>query len=655
MPGSVSIAEAVAQPTIPADIDFTMCLIGYSTTTPLAANLMSALYASPAAFASDYGIGDAVDAGTQALAITNGNPAPPSIAFYPTPATTPGTMGTTSNTNVTGTAVMSSHSGAAPKGTYQVVGKCVTGGTIGVAGIILKYSLDNGRTYLPQVALGTATTQLVYLPAATPNSTGVQFDFAPASADLTALNTLLNDIKSDFNEHIVLVGGSPVHGSTGAVDNVATADASNGATRLALVNALRTAYIAHIARVSGAPAIHITADVTAADQLAYGAATDDSTVLLLALDLKAKYNLHIVNTSYHTNPDNVSGVTAAAPSMGVLVAGDYFTCATVPPMWAVADLYNASDPTSIVGALAVIAQTSQQVGMIVITEPVLVTDITTISAGLDYAATFGKKWTVIARFRDPTAGEADAAYIAAFQAFIVVHTDNRITFVAGSIWLTDTFRGYVYLRSGLPAVLARIQSCRAVPGQLGERITQHPGWVGRGALENASLVDANGTLIGHDEQLRGGIDGPVGSTGGGLTFYRIPNANLPGTYVSDAPVAYPAGSAILTMMDRRIANGIERVASAVAWQSIQGAAIWDAVTFALDPDIQDGISSKIAAAIRVAYGAPNPEFQNWADLNLVTVNPTVTVSGSRVTITGTIHVRLYGYINTIALTFSATR
>ena len=517
MPAAVNISEAQAQIALSTDIDFAMCLIGYSTSSAVSAGQVSPMYGSPAAAVADLGLSDCVDALCHAITKTQGNTAPPPAAHYKTPATTGGVRGgTLTVSGVTGTSVVTKTSATNPIGTFQPVGRVITGGTIGVAGIILQFSLDNGRTWLPQVALGTATTKKIQISVnGSLVDTGVQYDFAA----------------------------------------------------------------------------------------------------------------------------------------GTLVTGDTWSeSKTTPPMWGTSDLYAAGPPAA--GAFAAIAESDKNFGILVITEPVQASDFATLVAGLNYGLSMGKRWLLMVRFRDPTSGETDAAYITAFQTFAAANQDDRICPVAGSGWLTDAFRGFVHLRSGLPAVLARLQSNAVVPGSEGEKIAQHPGYVQRGPLEGFSVTDTSGNQVGHDEQIRGGIDGPVGSTGGGLTFFRIPG-DLPGTYVSDASVLYPAPNrGILTLMDRRVANGIERVASAIAWLEIQGAAIFDPETLALDDSKRDAIQTKIAKAIRDRY---RNEFQNPDDPNLVEVNPTVMVNGARVTISGTLNVRFYGYIHTINLSFSATR
>lgn len=71
---------------------------------------------------------------------------------------TDGTQGTTDDDGVTGTCVVTSHTGAKPTDAYEVVVTVQTGGTIGTAGIVLVPSFDGGRTTEAPIAIGTSTT-----------------------------------------------------------------------------------------------------------------------------------------------------------------------------------------------------------------------------------------------------------------------------------------------------------------------------------------------------------------------------------------------------------------------------------------------------------------------------------------------------------------
>jgi hypothetical protein len=75
-------------------------------------------------------------------------------------------------TSIAGTSVPTTHTGTHPNDDYEVYLKVVTGGTIGVSGITLQWSLDGGRTMSAVTALGTANNFVV------PGSGGTRIDFA---------------------------------------------------------------------------------------------------------------------------------------------------------------------------------------------------------------------------------------------------------------------------------------------------------------------------------------------------------------------------------------------------------------------------------------------------------------------------------------------
>ncbi len=775
MPGDVIIVEAQAQPTQPADADFAMCIIGFASQSPLPAGTISVPYSSPAALASDYGLGDGVDCATQAIAKTQANPAPPPVSIYPTPDTIAGIRGVLDTTGVTGTAIIT-QSATTPKGTYQPVfrvfddGNNGAGGLIGVEGITLQASPDSGRTWLAPQALGIAFTIAMLIGDET---TGVEYTLAPATTN-AAYVTLAAELRTDTLGHladaVVHDGADTSAAQVALAASLAPVDIT---TSTAVVNLVFAALVAHVPNIT---AVHDGPDLVAYTALAaLSAATTPKEGIDLAIALKGILNAHngvalaavpaglmaatatiAAPTTYtaaadflaggvnamdvqprrptittggvtpsdapatvdltgfdylgaaqselgvvvsqiagtvtatkafkgtglsaafpaadgtaatlaigysngvHNTADVVNVVTSPDPTYGTLFTGDTWgESKTTPPQWTATDLFDSSDPDNITGAFAAIAAFGTPFAIAVITEPVANGDIPTITVALNYLLSKKRKLSVLARFRDPLPAETDAQYITAFRTFRASNHDNRISIVVGSAWLTDAFRAYVYFRSGLPAVVARMQSMAAVPGQVGERIAQNPGYVARGVLENFSLVDTTGQPIpqAHDEKVRGGIEGPILGNGGGITFYYNPLIGVAGTYCNNrAPVMYRSGSAILTWMDRRVANAVELVAETAAWPSIGGADILNvnppAPGATLDADIRDGIETSIRKAIADRYAL---EFQNARDLNLVTINPTVAVSGADVALTGTIAAKLYGYTDTITLTFSATR
>lgn len=768
MPGSVTTIEAQGQPVVSPLTDYAAVIIGYTPSSPLPAGRLSALYNRLDRLAADYGLADAVDCACQAILKTNGNPRPPPISICPTPATTPGSMAAADTSGVTGTAVITSTSGAAPKGTYQITGKVIddgnngNGGTVGVAGIKIAYKLGAGDlAFLPARDLGTATVQSVLTGDGV--DTGASFTFSPSTTN-AAYVTLAVELRADVLAHLANVTAHDAADTSAA--QIALAASSVPATvsaSTAVVNFVLAALVSHVVNITA----HDGPDLVAHTALAaLSAATDAKTGIDLAIALKGIVNAHLAvalaaapaglmgstasiaspqtytaasnflaggvaamdaqprrpefvisgsgtpadmadsvtitgfdyagnaqtetalsltglgtviatkafkgtglscafatadgtgatftigySKGGHNSADVTNVITSANPIYGTLFTGDTWTALTSPPMWGAGDLYTAGDPAT--GAFAVIGQSSSNKGLIVISEPVGEADFAEIVAGLDYGAELGKDWTVLCRFRDPEPAETDAAYVAAFRAFAAAHSDSRIAMVVGSGWLTDAFRGYRYLRSGLPAVLARLAGNSVIPGREGERLAQHPGYVARGALERFSIVDDDGNLVGHDEEQLAGIDGPIGAVGGGITFFQIPSGGEnPGTFVSEADVLYPAASQVLTLMDRRLMNGIKRVCRARLWTEIQGADIVDLETNVLDEHIADAIGGAAGKDVRDAY---LKEFQNSASLNLVTIDPETTRDGSKVTITGSCKFRPYLYTHDIVVTFDASR
>jgi hypothetical protein len=119
----------------------------------------------------------------------------------------------------------------------------------------------------------------------------------------------LNALKALFNDHIVLTSGS-VHGATGAADAIATANASatDYDSMIALANALRTKFIAHLAQ--GA-AIHSTADVTTT--VSGGAVSYPSGIFDLGTEMITRMNAHFPSVTYH-NVGDVQAIAAVTPS-----------------------------------------------------------------------------------------------------------------------------------------------------------------------------------------------------------------------------------------------------------------------------------------------------------------------------------------------------
>ena len=112
-----------------------------------------------------------------------------------------------------------------------------------------------------------------------------------SSADATdqaTLNTLLNEIKADYNAHRVSTAYHSAADTTNVVD---AADASNEATSVTLANQIKAKYNAHRSQ-SG---VHLNDD--AYNEVTSANATNLATAQTLANEIKADYNLHLVTTN----------------------------------------------------------------------------------------------------------------------------------------------------------------------------------------------------------------------------------------------------------------------------------------------------------------------------------------------------------------------
>jgi hypothetical protein len=209
----------------------------------------------------------------------------------------------------------------------------------------------------------------------------------------------------------------------------------------------------------------------------------------------------------------------------------------------------------------------------------------------------------------------------------------------------------VYSRSGLPSLVARIQGNAALPGVKGERVAQAPGWTKRGPLVGFQVRDTSDNQVGHDERIRGGALQPVSGKGGFVCFYYEAATGRQGTYVCvDAPTLYGVGATVITLMDSRVSNGIERTLYGTAFDTLGGADVVQ--NGILDEDVRDAMAFSAMQAIRENYAS---EIANPNDPNLVTVNNVVTTAGAVHTVYWFVNDELFSYVNGVVVTIMNAR
>jgi hypothetical protein len=104
----------------------------------------------------------------------------------------------------------------------------------------------------------------------------------------TTLNTLLNEIKTDYNAHRI---STAFHDAADSTNIVTSADATDAATSVTLANEIKTDYNAHRSQADVHPHDDSANAVSSAD------ATDEATCITLANEIKTDYNAHLTATA----------------------------------------------------------------------------------------------------------------------------------------------------------------------------------------------------------------------------------------------------------------------------------------------------------------------------------------------------------------------
>lgn len=639
---TVTVAEASGFVAIPTDLDRLAVVMGYSS----AGSGLSAFYLSGSSAVTGVGYGDAVDTLCQIIEQRqsgggSGQKFP--AALYTVPGTTAGSYGTIDNSGVTGTALFAVDSAVHPHGTYEARFLVVNGGTVGVTGITFKWSLDGGRTYSNLVALGTADNYTI------PNS-NTKFVLTPSSADLTALNTLINEEFTDLNAHVILTAGT-VHSSADNADVVSAGtypSATSTATRVARVNALKAAYNLHRVKGTGA-SIHINAPGDTVNTLATADATDDETALTLALALKVALNAHEASTVFHTIADASNNVTSAAPAVGTLIAGDVGKVRTLAPQPSTADVD---------AAFTALALAPGDFALLVCEFPCNAAMLAHVTTGLNTLRDIaGKRVTALVRTSIPDAetAQTDAAWNILVAADAATFSDSRIIDRAAYGFVTDAMTTQQYLRSTLAQFAADVVRV--------DRF-EWPACPADQAEANVILSDSTGALIGHDEGPRGASTG-LSNDALGNRFsceQRVPDPLRREAVFNCVPwTLYGSTDTIRNLMTRRVANAMERTAVSAGLSTLGGVIFYTPADPAVPgsrPTLTDASRNAVHGVIFNALSqAFADDIQNAddgdVDAGLVQVAPIVTVSGGNlISISLTLAPLVLGYLLSLSITLA---
>jgi hypothetical protein len=265
-------------------------------------------------------------------------------------------------------------------------------------------------------------------------------------------------------------------------------------------------------------------------------------------------------------------------------------------------------------------------------------------SGLATLAAVGKKPYVIVNAREPNYAtpESDATWMASVIADYASSFSDICTVVAAYGWFTDPVANRVYRRNAGASVLSRVVGCaRGVS----------PNWVALGPLPNFQIVDGSANLIGHDENLTGGLDAAHF-----VTTYRIPNPRLRagGPYMYRPWTLFPAGSKHTLIPFRRMSNAVEREVAAIDWQNIGNKVFYDPTSLAISTADQGALASTVSEVLRLRFKAS--EIQNLETDDpppappLIQVSSTVVDNAGLVTVPTTVNPHYPGVIDSIPVT-----
>ena len=171
MTPSVQIQKTDGNLGVASNTDRILAIIG----TASAGDFDSAFtYTNKTDVTDEFGSGPLVEAG--AYMIARGIP----VVLIRANPTTAGDYGTIDDAGVTGTATVT-EGVTAPDGDYDVIVEILTGGALGTAGIVFRYTLDAGVNWSDPQALGTSLTLTC--------ARGVSFTLAASASTLVAGDT----------------------------------------------------------------------------------------------------------------------------------------------------------------------------------------------------------------------------------------------------------------------------------------------------------------------------------------------------------------------------------------------------------------------------------------------------------------------------------
>lgn len=217
-------------------------------------------------------------------------------------------------------------------------------------------------------------------------------------------------------------------------------------------------------------------------------------VYRVSLDGGQSYSVNTALGTANTITIPGSGMTLDFAA-GTLIAGDVATFNATAA---------AADDGDIADALEALGNSIVDWDLCAIADPVDAAGLAAIDAFLTAQHAAGKHRTILCSFRVPNDGESEAAYLAAFAAFLTRNSSRCVGAGACRVYSSIT-RGRRYKRptmhpvAGLAAKVSSEIDLAALDSKYGGD---------QGPLPGVSLRDSSGNLVAgyHDEQINPGLD-----------------------------------------------------------------------------------------------------------------------------------------------------
>ncbi len=357
----------------------------------------------------------------------------------------------------------------------------------------------------------------------------------------------------------------------------------------------------------------------------------------------------------HNSADVTNPLTSDTPTHGTLVAGDEWVARTFAPAPSAADLD---------AGFVTLAGNAIQHALIALDFPLTAALAAHVTTGLNLLEAKGKFVTCLAKYRMPDLeeGETEDEWATALQDEFSpsAFSDSRIILRSQYGLVTDAVTTRVYYRSDFQQFVADVV---ATPRSEWPCIPADPR-TGASGIPNVSLTDGAGTLVGHDDGPRGNVGGLSNDTLGNRfsCATRIVGSNPQEAPYNAVPwTLYTSDERIKTLMVRRIAQAMKRVARARAVSSLGGKVFYTPAnpnilgsTPTLKPQTRIALHSIIFRALSQEFrdDIQNPDDADQ-DTGLVQIASALTLTGGNFAhVTSTLQPLVFGHLLTLVIVLS---